>query len=211
MDSNKNNSGLLSRRRLLGTLGAAAGSAALGGGALAQGGCRDGYGQGRCPLAVNQMTAPIREVFEPTGWKTVALENFVMDVVDYRKEAAFYIALMGCKLRSDDGRQAVLDIGNWGNAIFRAAAPDSFGPGANGAAAPRAAVRSFAWVIDKWDAKKVAAELRRRGMAPVADNHGAFESFRVKDPDGWDLQICNNKGLSAARRTPVKASLAAPA
>ena len=119
-----------------------------------------------------------------------------MDVVDYRKEAAFYIALMGWKLRSDDGKQAILDVGHWGNAIFRAAPPESSGPGRsgpNGAAVPppRAAVRSFAWVIDKWDAKTVAAELTRRGMTPVADNRGTFESFHVKE-SGWmesaDLQ-----------------------
>ena len=207
---------LVSRRKLLGGIGAVAGAAALAGPVFAQGGCRDGYGQGRCPLPMGQATAPIPEVFETTGWKTAALENFVIDVVDYKKEAAFYIALMGWKLRSDDGKQAVLDVGNWGNAIFRAAPPDSFGPGqtaTNGTVAPppRAAVRSFAWVIDNWDAKKVAAALTRRGMSPVADNKGAFESFHVKDPDGWDLQICNNKGLSAARRKTGAAQLSEPA
>ena len=213
MDDNCNSRPLLlSRRSLLGSLGAAA----LAGPAFAQGGCRDGYGQGRCPLPMNQMTQPIAEVFNSTGWKTTALENFTMDVVDYRKEAAFYIALMGWKLRSDDGKQAILDIGNWGNAIFRAAPPDSFGPfrsGPNGVAVPppRAAVKSFAWVIDKWDAKEVAAALTSRGMAPVPDNKGGFESFHVKDPDGWDLQICNNKGLSAARRKPATARLSEPA
>lgn len=203
---------ILSRRKLLGGLSAVAGTAALAGPVFAQGGCRDGYGQGRCPLPLAQATAPIPEVFASTGWKTIALENFVVDVVDYKKEAAFYIALMGWKLRSDDGKQAILDVGNWGNAIFRAAPPDSFGPGqtaANGTVAPppRAAVRSFAWVIDHWDAKKVAAELTQRGMTPIADNKGAFESFHVKDPDGWDLQICNNKGLSAARKKPATAHL----
>jgi catechol 2,3-dioxygenase-like lactoylglutathione lyase family enzyme len=206
----------LSRRKLLGGLGAAAGAAALTGTAFAQGGCRDGYGQGRCPLPLAQATAPIPEVFASTGWKTVGLESFTLDVVDYKKEAAFYIALMGWKLRSDDGKQAVLDVGNWGNAIFRAASPDSFEPvppGPNGVTPPkpRAAVRSFAWVIDKWDAKAVAAELSKRGMTPVADNKGAFESFRVKDPDGWDLQICNGKGLFAARKKPRAISLSEPA
>jgi catechol 2,3-dioxygenase-like lactoylglutathione lyase family enzyme len=210
MDQDK--TGGLSRRRMLGTLGAAAGSAAFAGPAFAQGGCRDGYGQAatsRCPLPMDQATAPIKEVFDSTGWKTSALESFTVDVVDYKKEAAFYIALMGWKLRSDDGKQAILDVGNWGNAILRGAPADSFGPGrpaANGGPAqppPRAAVRSFAWVIDKWDARTVAAALSQRGMTPVADNKGAFESFRVKDPDGWDLQICNNKGLSAARKKPA--------
>jgi len=50
-------------------------------------------------LPVEQATAPIPPVFEPTGWKTVALESFTMDVADYRKEAAFYAALLGWRLR----------------------------------------------------------------------------------------------------------------
>src|SRR5262249_49569265 len=54
-------------------------------------------------------------------------------------------------------------------------------------------------------------ELTKRGMTPVADNKGAFESFHVKDPDGWDVQICNNKGLSAARKKPASAKLSEPA
>ena len=105
----------LSRRKLLGGLGAAAGTAAFAVPAFAQGGCRDGYSQAagsRCPLPVDQATAPIKEVFDSTGWKTTAMESFTIDVVDYKKEAAFYIALMGWKLRSDDGKQAILDVGN---------------------------------------------------------------------------------------------------
>ena len=205
----------LSRRNVLGSLGAAAGAAALAPRAFAQGGCRDGYNQApgsRCPLSMEQATAPIKEVFDSTGWKTTAMESFTIDVLDYKKEAAFYIALMGWKLREDDGKQAILDVGNWGNAILRAAPADSFGPPrGRGGQAPRAAVRAFAWVIDKWNAKEVAAALSARGMTPVADNKGAFESFRVKDPDGWDLQICNNKGLSAARKHAPTARLSEPA
>ena len=199
----------LSRRGLLGALSGVAGAACFAPAALAQGGCRDGYalpGNARCPLPVDQATGSIKEVFAPTGWQTTALESFTIDVVDYKKEAAFYAALMGWRLRQDDGKQAVMDVGDWGNCIFRAAPASSFTAGANGQT-PRAAVRSFAWVIDKWDARAVAAALTQRGMTPVADNKGAFESFRVKDPDGWDLQICNNKGLSAARKRPATAKL----
>ena len=205
----------LSRRRVLGTLGAAAGTAAFAQAAFAQGGCRDGYSQAansRCPLSMEQATAPIKEVFDSTGWNTTALESFTMDVVDYKKEAAFYAALMGWKLREDDGKQTIMDVGNWGSAILRAAPAGSMGAarGPNGAS-PRAQVKAFAWVIDKWNARSVAAELSKRGMTPVADNKGAFESFHVKDPDGWDLQICNNKGLAAARKKPATASLSEPA
>jgi len=196
-----------SRRALLAGLGATVCAAK----ALAQsGGCRDGYGTARCPLPVEKATAAVPEVFAPTGWRTVALESFTMDVADYRREAAFYAALLGWRLREDDGRQAVMDIGApdnriLGSCILRDAPPASFGPGAGGQPAPRAAIRGFAWVIDKWDTRGVEAELRRRGLTPVPDHRGAFQSFRVKDLDGWDLQICNDKGLFAARSRPAAA------
>ncbi len=199
----------LSRRALLGGL---SGTALFAPSAFGQGGCRDGYaltGNARCPLPVDQATKPIPEVFASTGWKTTALESFTIDVVDYKKEAAFYAALMGWRLREDDGKQAIMDVGNWGSCIFRAAPASSFTPAANGQL-PRSAVKAFAWVIDKWDARAVAAALSKRGMTPVADNNGAFQSFRVHDRDGWDLQICNDKGLSAARKRKPIAQIGAP-
>jgi len=227
--------GNISRRRLLRALGiAAAGApfvAALRNSAFAQGGCRDGYGQGRCTLSMEKATAPIEPVFQSTGWKTVALENIVFQVADYKKEAAFYTALMGWKLRSDDGKQAIMDIGNWGSAILKQAPPGAMpaapptpaptpapaaggrgGRGGGGGGQPsRAQVQGFGFVIDKWDAKTVEAELKKRGMTPIADNDGkGFESFRVKDPDGWDLQICNGGGLSKARKTAPTAKLSEP-
>ncbi len=178
------------------------------------------HAQGRCMLTLGAPacnTDPIRPVFEPTGWKTVAFDHVTFSVADYQKEAAFYIALMGWTFRSDDGTQAVLDMGSWGSAIFKQAAPDAFAaPAAGGRGSggnqTRAVVESFCFVIDKWDAKKVEAELRKRGMTPVADNDGkGFESFHVKDPDGWDLQISNGNGLTKARKTAATAKLSAPA
>jgi catechol 2,3-dioxygenase-like lactoylglutathione lyase family enzyme len=122
-------------------------------------------------------------------------------MADYRKEAAFFIALMGWKLRSDDGKQAVLDIGDWGSAIFQQS-PDQ----------RVSVVDNFCFVIEPWNAATVEAELQKRGLTPVADNDGkGFESFHVKDPDGFDLQIGNGNGLAKARKTPAAASLATPA
>ena len=93
-------------------------------------------------------------------------------------------------------------------AVFRQTAPGNFPVGMP--EGRRAAVSGFAFVIDQWNAKRVAAELETRGLRPVADNHGAFESFHVTDPDGWDLQICNGHGLSKARRMPAVAKLSEP-
>jgi catechol 2,3-dioxygenase-like lactoylglutathione lyase family enzyme len=232
--------GTVSRRKLLQTLGiAAAGmplAAAFRTSAFAQGGCRDGYGQGRCPLSKEAATAAIQPIFAPTGWKTTALDHIRIQVADYKKEAAFYMALMGWKLRSDDGKQAIMDLEDWGSVIFKQAPPGAMeaaapaeagaagaggrgggggrgGAGGRGAGGPvRAIVQGFAFVIDPWNAKTVEAELRKRGLTPVAENDDkGFESFHVKDPDGWDLQICNGNGLAKARKTPATAKLSEPA
>lgn len=102
--------GRTSRRKLLWTLGAAAVGAPFASFTVGQGHCRDGYGTQSCPLNAKAATAPIKPVFAPTGWKTLALDHITFQMPDYRKEAAFYIALMEWKLRSDDGKQAVLDL-----------------------------------------------------------------------------------------------------
>lgn len=168
--------------------------------AFGQGHCRDGYETPDCPMSEKVATAPIKPVFAPTGWKTVALDHITFEMPDYRKEAAFYVALMGWKLRSDDGHQAILDIGNWGSAIFK----DSLDQ-------QSAVVTNFCFVIEPWNANAVEAELRKRGLNPVAENDGkGFESFHVKDPDGWDLQISNGNGLAKARKAAADARLAVP-
>jgi catechol 2,3-dioxygenase-like lactoylglutathione lyase family enzyme len=177
------------RRQLLRTLASLPAATT----AFGQGRCRDGYETKACPLTQALATAPIKPLFAPTGWKTTALDHISFRVADYKKEAAFYIALMGWKLRHDDGQQAILDIGPWGSAIFKQAP-----------AQRTAAVDALAFVIEPWNAKTIEAELRKRGLNPIADNDGkGFESFHINDPDhSWDLQLCNANGLARARRTP---------
>ena len=55
---------------------------------------------------------PAKAPFAPTGWKTVAVDHFEMQAVDYKKEAGYYDALMNWKVRADDGKSAALDIGD---------------------------------------------------------------------------------------------------
>jgi len=213
--------GTLSRRQLLQALGVALAIRPVS--AFAQGQC----GGARAGSPDCDAT-PAKLPFESTGWKTVLLDHFSCQVVDYPKEAAYYAALMNWKIRSDDGKQAVLDIGDWGGLILRGGyvappAPPAPPPGDPAAAgrgggrggAPRAprnaAFDGFCWGIDAWDGKKVEAELKKRGLAPVADNHGDFQSFHVKDPDGFDLQISNGNRKNR-RQGPAtgKTSAAAP-
>jgi len=138
---------LRTRRDLLHTLGASAAGASFAVPLFGQGRCQNGYNTTNCPMTKEVATGPIKPLFAPTGWKTVALEHISFQVPDYRKEAAFYIALMGWKLRSDDGKQAVLDIGDWGSAIFKAGPPEQ----------TSALVDGFGFAVEPWNAKTVEA------------------------------------------------------
>jgi predicted enzyme related to lactoylglutathione lyase len=157
-----------------------------------------------------------------------------MQATDYKREAAYYATLMNWKIRSDDGTKIVLDIGdNVGGMIIRGGyvappappAPPPLPPGdsaagrgrgggrgGGGARAPRRLVwDSFCWGIEPWDTNKVETELRKRGLNPVADHDGRdFQSFHVKDPDGFDLQISNGNKRNR-RQGPANGALPAPA
>src|SRR5262249_18184431 len=141
------------------------------------------------------------------------------------KEAAYYGGLMKWKIRRDDGKQAVLDIGDWGGLVLRGGyqAPPAPPPGEEAAAnrgdtrgggprAPRLAVfDNFCWGIEPWDAKNVEAELRKRGLTPVADNRGKdFKSVHVKDPDEFELQISNGNRTNR-RQASANGKTSAPA
>ena len=195
----KDPNGTITRRALLQALGIAAVGAPIS--TLAQGRCMRTFGSPACD------TTPIPAVFPATGWKTVALDHLLFHVADRQKEAAFYAAVMGWTLRNDDGKQAVMDVGNWGTVIFRDAPADSFpapAAGGRGNREPvRAIVKSFAFAIAPWNAKTIETELKKRGLTATADNDGrGFESFHIVDPDGFDLQICNANGWVKTRKTP---------
>jgi len=163
----------------------------------AQGRCIRAYGTPACN------TDPIPPAFAKTGWRTTGLDHITWRVVDPQAEAAFYAAVMGWRSRSSSDAKVVMDIGDWGTAVFeKMPAP---GPAA------RAVVTGYGFSIEPWNAKTVEQDLKRRGMTPVADNDGkGFESFHVKDVDGFDLQVSNGRNQSA-RQKPASVKLTASA
>ena len=106
--------GNISRRQLLQALGIAAVGMPL----------ARAFGQGQCAGRDRDTTTacnhtPMKPPFEPTGWRTVLLDHFNMQVTDPEREAAFYTALMGWKVRSNDGKVIDMDIGDWGGVKIR--------------------------------------------------------------------------------------------
>ncbi|HEX5070180.1 MAG TPA: VOC family protein [Vicinamibacterales bacterium] len=219
--------GRISRRHLLQALGIAAVMRPAA--AWAQGSC----GGARAGTPQCDPT-PAKLPFASTGWQTVLLDHFIVQVADYQKEAAYYQALMNWKIRSDDGKQALLDIGDWGGILIKgglvtpapapagdpASAGQARGTGAagggrgggGGRAAARAQFTGFCWGIEPWNAKTVEAELKNRGLNPIADHDPAakFESFHVVDPGGFDVQISNGSRKNR-RQSPANGKTSAPA
>lgn len=111
------------------------------------------------------------------SFKAVAVNHISYQVNDYAKTRDFYAELFGMKILGDNGKQCELILGDTNTFIIPRNAPAGSTP-------PR--VDHIAYTIENWDKDAVKAELDRRGLNPQPDTDN---SFHVKDPNGFDLQI----------------------
>ena len=112
-------------------------------------------------------------VAAPKGLRAITVNHISYQVADYTKTRDFYADLFSMKLSHDDGKQCFLAFG------------DTFLiPRNHDGNTPR--IDHVAYTIDNWDKNTVEAELKRRGLDPQPDTEN---SFHVKDPNGFDLQI----------------------
>lgn len=107
----------------------------------------------------------------------VAVNHISFQVKDYARTRDFYAGLLGMKVTQDNGRQAYLAFGDQGTWLLPRNAREGTTP-------PK--VDHIAYTIAGWDKDRVEAELKKRGLEPRQDTEN---SFHVKDPDGFDLQI----------------------
>ncbi len=121
---------------------------------------------------------------EGKGFQAVAVNHISYVVADYAKTRDFYADLLGMKVSHDDGKQCYMSFGNTFLLPRNARAGSKSGP---------PLINHIAYTIDNWDKNAVEAELRRRGLEPRPDTE---DSFHVKDPDGFDLQI-SGKNMKA--------------
>lgn len=111
------------------------------------------------------------------GFKAVAVNHISYQVADYAKTRDFYADLLGMRIAGDTGKQCELILGDTNTFVIPRNAPE-------GSAPPR--IDHIAYTIETWDKNAVKAELERRGLDPKEDTEN---SFHVKDPNGFDLQI----------------------
>jgi catechol 2,3-dioxygenase-like lactoylglutathione lyase family enzyme len=127
--------------------------------------------------------APAQAAESP--FKAVTVNHISYQVKDYKVTRDFYAGLLGMEVKQDNDRsQCYLAFGDT-FLLPRNGRPNS------GHEPPY--VDHIAYTIETWDAEKVKAELIKRGMTPRPDTP---DSFHVKDPDGFDLQI-SGKGMKA--------------
>jgi catechol 2,3-dioxygenase-like lactoylglutathione lyase family enzyme len=133
----------------------------------------------------------------PAPWKTVWLDHISYSVSDYRRSTAFYRDLMGWEIIHDDGqKQCSMKVGNVGGIIIRNRAGRATAAGETSQPAITGVIDHISWGVKPWDTAKVKAELEERGLDPRPDMNGKFQSFHLRDPDGWDLQISNQTDTS---------------
>ncbi|HUJ93431.1 MAG TPA: hypothetical protein VLW46_00550, partial [Candidatus Bathyarchaeia archaeon] len=77
----------------------------------------------------------------------------------------------------DNGSQCFLILGDSDTFLIPRNAP-------SGTATPK--IDHIAYTLEDWDKNVVKAELERHGLEPEPDTEN---SFHVKDPNGFDLQI----------------------
>jgi catechol 2,3-dioxygenase-like lactoylglutathione lyase family enzyme len=111
------------------------------------------------------------------GFKGVAVNHISYQVNDYAKTRDFYAGLLGMRVVKDTGTQCNLILGDTDTFLIPRNAPAGVTP-------PR--IDHVAYTIENWDKSAVEAELKRRGLNPTPDTEN---SFHVKDPNGFDVQI----------------------
>jgi catechol 2,3-dioxygenase-like lactoylglutathione lyase family enzyme len=119
---------------------------------------------------------------EDGGFKAVGVNHISYGVADYARTRDFYADLLGMRVANDDGKQCDLAFGDSFIVVRKSRDSNS-----------KPLVDHFAITIDDWDKTRVEAELKRRGLELRPDTD---DSFIVKDPDGYSLQI-SGRGMKA--------------
>jgi len=138
-------------------------------------------------LAVGALAGSTTPVLaaEPRKLQAVTVNHISYGVADYARTRDFYADLLGMKVSQDTGQQCYLGFGDTLLTARKTKQPDG-----------KPYIDHIAYTLGNWepgnaaDENAVEAELTRRGLAPKADMGGDSKSFHIKDPDGFNLQIC---------------------
>jgi len=118
--------------------------------------------------------------------KATGVNHISYVVSDYARTRDFYADLLSLKITNDNpkARQCLLHLADGSYILPR-------NPARPGVKPPL--VNHFAVGIADWDKARVEAELRRRHLPYSSDADIPADSVHLRDPDGYDLQLVNDK------------------
>ena len=116
----------------------------------------------------------------PLQLKATWVNHYVYVAPDLKKTTDWYHEVFGMQIDHRNAKEAHLWYGDTGGdtCMIVRQAP---------AGTREAKIINFAFTIDNWDKKAVEAELKRRGLKPVADTD---RCLRFKDMEGFDIAVC---------------------
>jgi catechol 2,3-dioxygenase-like lactoylglutathione lyase family enzyme len=109
-------------------------------------------------------------------------------VADYARTRDFYVALLGARVANDLPARAQCELHVGQSYILPRTARRGRKP---------PLVDHMAVSISDWDKPRVEGELKRRGLSFRPDANIPNDSVHVTDPDGYDLQLVNEKVTSS--------------
>ena len=139
-------------------------------------------------LAIGTLAGTVTPVLaqaQPKQLKAISVNHISYGVADYARTRDFYADLLGMKVSQDTGKQCYLGFGDTLVTARPTRQPDG-----------KPYIDHVAYTLGEWepgnaaDENAVEAELTRRGLAPKTDMGGDSKSFHIRDPDGFNLQIC---------------------
>ena len=139
-------------------------------------------------LLVGAVGLPSMGAAQPTPHplKATGVNHISFVVKDYARTRDFYADLLSLRITKDEPRakQCALHLADGSYILPRnPTRPDQRPP----------VVNHFAVGIADWDKPRIEAELKRRRLQYRDDINIPADSVHLSDPDGYDLQLVNEK------------------
>jgi catechol 2,3-dioxygenase-like lactoylglutathione lyase family enzyme len=129
--------------------------------------------------------APTTPAFHATG-----INHISYSVADYARTRDFYAGLLGARVANDLPRNAQCELHIGQSYILPRTARRGRRP---------PVVDHVAVSLADWDKAHVESALSRRGLRARPDANLPDDSVHISDPDGFDLQLVNEKVTSSVR------------
>jgi catechol 2,3-dioxygenase-like lactoylglutathione lyase family enzyme len=131
--------------------------------------------QGLAMLAASGTAATAQEAID---FKTADIDHVSIQVADMQRSIDFYQKMFGFSVVSEDKPRSIVRLGNTRTLVSL------------NRESPAGIVDHFAIGVPRFTKEAAASYVKQRGATPLDD---PFAGLHVKDPDGINVQIFNQK------------------